>query len=78
MEIYYYLLLHQFLKIKGIINVILLIIGNSCILGKIFDIIVLAAQCDSLCTDVLQFGFKKNSSTIICTSLLLDTIEYYN
>ena len=36
------------------------------------------AQYDSLSTDVLQFGFKKNPSTVICTSILLDTIEYYN
>ena len=36
------------------------------------------AQYDSLSTDVLQFGFKKNSSTVICTSIRLDTIEYYN
>ena len=48
------------------------------ILGEIFDIIVLVAQYDSLSTDVLQFGFKKYSSTVICTSILLDTIEYYN
>ena len=53
-------------------------IAISSILGKIFDIIVLDAQYDSLSTDVLQFGFKKNSSTVICTSILLDTIEYYN
>ena len=48
------------------------------ILGEIFDIIVLVAQYDSLSTDVLQFGFKKNSSTVICTSILLDTIKYLN
>ena len=30
-----------------------------------------------MCTDVLQFGFKKNSSTVICTSLMLETIDYY-
>ena len=36
------------------------------------------AQYDRLSTDVLQFGFKKNSSIVICTSILLDTIEYYN
>ena len=35
-------------------------------------------QYDSLSTDVLQFGFKKNSSTVIFTSILFDTIEYYN
>ena len=28
-------------------------------------------------TDVLQFGFKKSSSTVICTSLMLETIDYY-
>ena len=32
----------------------------------------------SLETAVLQFGFKKNSSTVICTSMLKDTIDYYN
>ena len=31
----------------------------------------------SLETDVLQFGFKKNSSTVICTSMLKETIDYY-
>ena len=28
--------------------------------------------------DDLQFGFKENSSNIICTQLLVETIEYYN
>ena len=32
----------------------------------------------SLETDVLQFGFKNNSSTVICTSMLKETIDYYN
>ena len=32
----------------------------------------------SLETDVLQFGFKKKSSTVICTSMLKETIDYYN
>ena len=31
----------------------------------------------SLENDDLQFGFKKNSSTVICTSTLKDTIDYY-
>ena len=31
-----------------------------------------------LITDDLQFGFKENSSTIICTQLLIETIKYYN
>ena len=33
---------------------------------------------DSLFTDLLQFDFKKNSSKVICTSMLLETIGYYN
>ena len=32
----------------------------------------------SLETDVLQFGFKKHSSTVICTSMLKETIDHYN
>ena len=44
-------------------------IAISGILWKIFDIIVLDAQYDSLSTDVLQFGLKNNSSTVICTPL---------
>ena len=53
-------------------------IAISSLLGKLFDIIILKEQCTSLSTDVLQFGFKPHSSTTICTSLLRDTIEYYN
>ena len=47
-------------------------------LGKLFDIIVLEEQHHSLITDELQFGFKKNASTVLCTSLLMETVEYYN
>ena len=32
----------------------------------------------SLITDDLQFGFRENASTIICTQLLIETIKYYN
>ena len=33
----------------------------------------------SLETDVLQFGFKKNVCiTVICTSMLKETIDYHN
>ena len=32
----------------------------------------------SLETNILQFGFKKNLSTVICTSMLKETIDYYN
>ena len=29
-------------------------------------------------TEVLQFGFKKIASTVFCTSMLKETIDYYN
>ena len=52
-------------------------IAISSILGKLFDSIIIKVQHSSLITDDLQFGFKENSSTIICTQLLIETIEYY-
>ena len=54
-----------------------IIIAISSLLCKVFDIIILDSQSKSLGTDVLQFGFKKSSSTVICTSLMLETIDYY-
>ena len=53
-------------------------IAISSILGKIFDSIVMKEQYASFITDDLQVGFKENSSSIICTQLLIETIEYYN
>ena len=38
---------------------------------------MLAEQCKCLQTDNLQFDFKQHSSTVICTALLIETIEYY-
>ena len=38
---------------------------------------MLTEQCKCLQTDNLQFGFKQHSSTVICTALLIETIEYY-
>ena len=52
-------------------------IAISSLLCKVFDIIILDSQSKSLGTDVLQFGFKKSSSTVICSSLMLETIDYY-
>ena len=39
---------------------------------------MLSEQGSSLETDNLQFGFKKHSSTVTCTALLMETIEYYH
>ena len=48
------------------------------IIGKLFDTVLLKRQHASLFTNSLQFGFKPNSSTVKCTSLLRNTFAYYN
>ena len=53
-------------------------IAISSILGKLFDSIIIKEQHSSLITDDLQFCFKENASSIICTQSLIETIEYYN
>ena len=53
-------------------------IAISSILRKLFDSIIIKEQHFSLITDFLHFGCKENSSTIICTQLFIETIEYYN
>ncbi len=47
------------------------------ILGKILDNIIVSSYADCLYTTDLQFGFKKHSSTIMCTTLLFETVQYY-
>ena len=47
-------------------------------MGKLFDSIVLEEQQDSLFAHLIQFGLKKKASTVVFTSLLKETIGYYN
>lgn len=44
---------------------------------RIFDMIVLSRYSDCLSTCDLQFGFKRKSSTNMCTWLLKETASYY-
>ena len=53
-------------------------ISISSLLGKILDNIIFEDQYTYLSTDVLQFGYKRCSSTTICTTLLLETIANYH
>ena len=53
-------------------------IAISSILGKLLDSIIIQDQHVSLKTDDLQSGFKENTSTMTCTQLLIETVEYYN
>ena len=49
----------------------------SSIFSKILDKIIMSLQSEYLMTSDLQFGFKEHSSTIMCNTLLVETVEYY-
>ena len=49
----------------------------SSILCKLLDVIILHEENDKLCTNDLQFGFKKESSTSLCTAMIQETVSYY-
>ena len=46
-------------------------------LSKVLDITIRNQQSASLNSSELQFGFKEDSSTTMCTFMVLETIEYY-
>ena len=45
---------------------------------KLFDIVVLEYYENELMSCELQFGFKSNSSTTLCTLMVQEAISYYN
>jgi len=49
----------------------------SSIIGKIFDLVILDRYSDLLITSDAQFGFKRGSSTAMCSMVLKETLEYY-
>ena len=53
-------------------------IAISSILSKILDYVIIDQQSDSLCTSDYQFGFKSHSSTMLCSTMLIETIQYYD
>ena len=52
-------------------------IAISSLLLKIWDWIVIILHGSSLSSDELQFGFKKASSTSLCTWSVVETVNYY-
>jgi len=52
-------------------------ISLSSLFGKIFDNVILSQFHENLCASDLQFGFKQNSSTNMCTMILKETVAYY-
>ena len=53
-------------------------IAISSILSKILDYIIINQQTHSLITSDHQFGFKPYSSTVFCTTMLIETVQYYD
>ena len=52
-------------------------IAISSLFLKIWDWIVIMLYGEALSSDELQFGFKKSSSTSLCTWSVVETINYY-
>ena len=50
--------------------------GN--VIGKLLDIIILQKYHCVLDSCELQFGFKDNSSTNMCTYMVKETVQYYS
>ena len=44
---------------------------------KLIDIVFIDKYSDALYTSQLQFGLKNNHSTVLCTSVLLETVSYF-
>ena len=52
-------------------------IAISILLGKILDHIIILKQSEALKTSNYQFGFKANSSTVLCSTMVNETVQYY-
>ena len=52
-------------------------IAISSILGKILTHIIIVKQADALITSQHQYGFKDNSSTVQCSTMVIETVQCY-
>ena len=52
-------------------------VALSSVLGKILDNIIVCTQEESLAISNQHFGYKANLSTIMCSSLVIETIHYF-
>ena len=50
----------------------------SSIVGKLLDILILSKEHEALKTSHMQFGFKADMSTTLCTYVMMETVSYYN
>ena len=42
------------------------------------SLFIIDQQADSLATSDYQFGFKSHSSTMLCSTMLIESIQYYD
>ena len=47
------------------------------LLGKIMDHIIIEKQSEALKTYNYQFGFKAKSSTVLCSTMVNETVQYW-
>ena len=52
-------------------------IAISSIMSKILNNVIIEQQQLSLSTSSYQFGFKSKASTALCTTMMVETIQYY-
>ena len=52
-------------------------IAISSMIGKILDHVIIDRLSDCLKTSDYQFGFKSNSFTVLCSTMVNETIQYY-
>ena len=52
-------------------------IAISSLLSKILDNVILERQQNFLSTSNYQFSFKAKSSTVLCTTMVNETVQYY-
>ena len=53
-------------------------IAITSILSKILDYVIIDQQFDYLGTSDYQFGFKSHSSTMLYSTMLIETIQYFD
>ena len=53
-------------------------VAISSILSNILDYIIIDQQAHSLIPSDHQFGYKSNSLTVLCTTMLVETVQYYD
>ena len=52
-------------------------IAISSIMSKILDNVIIEQQQFALSTSAYQFGFKSKSSTVLCSTMVVKTVQYY-